>query len=63
MKMSMLRKHYYTNDNGRTWKEKRPFKSEEEAVEAGFPDHLWLKYLCDVCPNIHVGKNREYTND
>lgn len=63
MKMSMLRKHYYSTDNGNTWKEKRPFDSEEHAVAEGFPDTKWLKYKCDICPKFHTSKIRNYNND
>jgi hypothetical protein len=54
MKLKLLREHYRTTDNGRTWIVKKSFKSIEEIQDAGYFPNKWHAYTCRLCGNFHV---------
>ena len=55
MKLKMLREHYQSNDN-QTWTPKISFSSLDDIDKAGLEEHLWQRYRCTLCGNLHVAK-------
>jgi hypothetical protein len=63
MKLEKLREHYYSSDNGKTWRPKEGFNSIEEVEERGLGGNKWRVYSCGHCSKLHVAKaNRKNKN-